>query len=238
MLDVAKHLAVLTYGLCRPRRLPSLVTDIVAGYLDDPASIILVLSAVSKRLHQYAASVIYQEIKLDFQEDGRAVRKSALLSRTLRANEVAASSVRSLIFTGCIFPGSVRGHELEDLDSDNATQYVNALVDCASGDFSLNRARPMTLRASMSHASVPEFCCQILNLCREVRELTIASALLEYPGFYNIVGPGRPVTLQNLRTADFCIDLDTTHTEPYDPHLYVVKDWDATLLGLFSLLSR
>lgn len=91
------YICPLVYSLCEQRKLPVLVTDLIARDLD--VQDLLTICILSPTLNREANSIIYKDIVLDFSEE-HSRQRATLLLRTLLTAPTAASNVRSLSLIG------------------------------------------------------------------------------------------------------------------------------------------
>lgn len=90
-LDAYTYLLELVHSLCEQRKVPSVVADLIAGYLDKRD--LFTISILSRKLNDQANSVIYYDVVLDFTKAIRSGRKAILLFRTLLASKIAANEI-------------------------------------------------------------------------------------------------------------------------------------------------
>ena len=228
----------LVYSLCDQRNVPVLVTNLIAGYLDEQD--LLIISTLSRKLNVQAISVIYREIVIDLSYTACSRRKAVLLLRTLLTNRTAASHVRSLVLTGDPLSQWRKQTPLVDDSIEHTFRgkvppEIPFDLSAFTGDEIEMYQRKtdslfMTMRTSRWQISLPKLCLDIISLVLRLQDLDISSDYFRYPdfreGLRNIVDLGG---LQNLQCSTLCLDVVRGKRR----HINVVRDWDDALLTPF-----
>ena len=244
MSTITEDLRSITFKLCQQRDIPVLITDLIAGYLDDKD--LLKINTVSREFNLKANASIYRDLVIELDGSERAVKKITLLFRTLLANKAAASAVRSISLAG--YPLAqwreevwwevrderaerpLRGRTPPDMNADlthlgtDETRFYEGLVAFSSTGSS---------RPSME---VPTWglCLYILCLAPNTDDLSVNSDYFRYGGFrsglQDMADTGLLGKLQNCR---LCLDLAHC-TSGGRRHPIVVPEWETTLLAPFT----
>ena len=241
--DVA-HISPIVYSLCEQRRLPVLVTDLIAHYLDQ--NDLLKIGTFSSTLNEQANSILYKDLVLDLSEE-HARPRLALVLRTLLTTRTAASNVRSL---------SLIGHPLSKWRKDTAGHGESVetpirgltppviLLDLettfTSRELDLYQKMgplPVVTSSSKWNTSLPRLCMDVLNLLRcYLEDLHISSDYFRYFDFgKNLRAIFETRGFQNLQSCSLCDDVILANCGHWQgrPHINVVRDWDDALLAPF-----
>lgn len=225
MPEIDAGICPLVFSLCQQRKVPVLVTDWIARYLDERD--LLSISTLSRSLNEQANSVIYRNIVLDNSEVERCGRKATLLLRTLVVNSKAAQSIRQLVLSG------------NSLYAWRREQWEKAIGELRRGvelpvhgrsppDFPLCIAADALDRS----ISLTRICLDILRLTPFLKDIEISSEYFRYAHFRdelrNMFNSG---VFQNLQSCSFCLDI--VDGEEYR-HVNAVQSWDDTLLAPFT----
>jgi hypothetical protein len=239
--DVAR-LGPLVYSLCQQRKLPILVTDHLARYLDEQD--LLTISVLSRTLNEQAKAIAYKHVVLDLGKE-RGRRRAALFLRTLLTTPTAISNVQSLYLIGEPLyqwrDHIARRHEGTErpLRGRHPPEILLDLTMFAPDELELYRnisSLQMTIRDSDWMITLPKLCLDIILLTNHHLEgLQISSDCFRYPefraGLKSMFVSGR---FPNLQSSGLCIDVISGRRWR---HITAVQDWDDTLLAPFSAPS-
>lgn len=242
MSRVTEGLRSLAFKLCEPRDIPVLVTDLIAGYLDERD--LLKIKILSRNFNLEANASIYRNIVIDLDGSKRAIAKASLLFRTLLTSSTAASAVRSLSLTGEPLQdwrkevrriaivteesveGPLRGRPPPDMHAD-MTDFTAKEIDLYN-----NVATPSsTSRVTTEKAHVWALCLHIFRLTSSIEHLSVSSDYFRFADFCDALQRMAEEGLfQKLQSCDFCLDL----VRGMRRYQIAVRDWDRALLTPFA----
>jgi hypothetical protein len=235
MSTVTVDLRNLVYKLCEGRKVPLLVTDIIAGYLTRRD--LFNINVLSRDLNEQVKAIIYREVVIDLDGSEKSVRKASLLFRTLLTSEMAAQAVRTLSLAGDPLQSwrkSVSGYNesIEEPLRGKTPPGIHAdLADFTQGEIQLYH-KVAALHLASTHPAASEIpiwalYLHVFHLAPHIQDFSVSSDYFRFPDFRSTLqGMFQNPSLANLRSCSLCLDLP----KGWNRHAVVVKEWDSTLL--------
>lgn len=245
MSTTREELHSLVYELFESRKVPLLVTDMIADHLDHRD--FFNINTLSRSLNAHANAYIYRDVVFNLDGSEQSIKKASLLLRTLLTNDMAAQAVRTI---------SLAGAPLEDWRLENAPLRDNEsiedplrgrippgiyadLTEFNQGEIELydkvaalssTSTRPSTIELSISTLFL-----HVLRLMPNLQDLSVSADYFRFPDFRDTLQEmARDLTIK-LQSSSMCLDLLLKERLRGHWHPVVVRDWDNALLSLLAV---
>ena len=232
----------LVYKLCEGRKVPLLVTDIIAGCL--VRRDLFNINTLSRSLNMQANAIIYRDVIFSLDGSEWSVKKASLLYRTLLTSKTAARAVHTLSLVGdplqtwrveVIRAAQSEGYE-DQLRGRIPPTILTDLTDFTQGEIELHDHVATLALANMHPTSSDTFVgilyLQLLRSMPCFQNLSVSSDYFRFPDFRNTLQEmAQDSSFGKLRSCSLCLDLQERNYR----HASAIQDWDSALLALFAL---
>lgn len=245
MSTTREELRSLVYELCEPRKVPLLVTDMIADHLDHRD--LFNINTLSRSLNAHANAYIYRDVVFNLDGSEQSIEKASLLLRTLLTSDTAAQAVRTVFLVGVPLEAwRLENAPLSDNESieeplrGKTPPAIHAdLTQFTLGEVELYHKVAAVSSASMrpltSQSSIPTQFLHALHLMPNLEDLSVSADYFRFPDFRNTLQDMARDSTMKLRSCRMCLDLLPKRRPRGHWHPVVVRDWDSALLSLLAV---
>lgn len=237
-LETKRRTEALVATLCHGFGVHTEITNMISKLISP--NDIRKLGCVSRQLHDWAESITYREITLDFTDCARTGARAVLLLRTLLASDSAGGNIERLSLSGDPLADWRRGLFGHNESVEHAVKLTDVrrvlvpLQSFTSDEFSRfsGNLELLGIRDTLSDQdlSLPGLCCGIIQCASSLQDLQVSSDYFRFREFRDgLRSIARLGHLDGLRTADLCTDIMRGFR-----HMIAIEEWDEILLQVFS----